>query len=103
MEFLRWKEGIRKIADNKNVYCKLSGITMTDHSWSLESIKVIFDFIIESFGLERCIVASNFPVDKLFGSYDQIYNSYRKILENYSDGENKKLFSSTANMIYKIN
>ena len=75
---------------------------MTDHKWTIESIKEVFDYVIDSFGIDRCIVASNFPVDKLFGSYDEIYNAYKKVLEQFSNDENKKLFSTNANIIYKI-
>ena len=52
--------------------------------------------------MDRCIVASNFPVDKLFGSYDEIYNAYKKVLEQFSNEENTKLFLTNANNIYKI-
>ena len=75
---------------------------MTDHHWTLQSIKEIFEYVIEFFGIDRCVVASNFAVDKLFGSYDQIYYAYKDILKNYSYEENTKLFSRTANRIYKI-
>ena len=101
-EFVRWKEGIKQISNNKNVYCKLSGVTMTDHNWSVNSINEIFEYVIECFGVNRCLVASNFPVDKLFGSFDQIYNTYKEILQAYSYDENKKLFSDNANEIYNI-
>ena len=50
----------------------------------------VFDYVIDSFGIDRCLVASNFPVDKLFGSYDKIFNAYKKVLEKYSDEENNK-------------
>ena len=75
---------------------------MTDHNWTSESIKEIFDYVIDCFGIDRCIVASNFPVDKLFGSYDKIYNAYKEVLSQYSDDENKKLFQLNADRIYKI-
>ncbi len=101
-EFDRWKSGIKKISENPNVNCKLSAVTMTDHNWSVESIEPIFDYVIECFGMDRCIVASNFPVDKLYGSYDDIFNAYKKILEKYTEEENLKLFSTNANKIYKI-
>ena len=101
-EFERWKVGIKEISRNLNVNCKLSGVTMTDHKWTIESIKEVFDYVIDSFGIDRCIVASNFPVDKLFGSYDEIYNAYKKVLEQFSNDEKKKLFSTNANIIYKI-
>ena len=76
---------------------------MTDHNWTIESIAEVFDYVIDCFGIERCIVASNFPVDKLFGSYDSIYDAYKKVLEKYSEEENYKLFSLNANKLYKIN
>jgi predicted TIM-barrel fold metal-dependent hydrolase len=101
-EFQRWKLGIKKIAENKNVNCKLSGVTMTDHNWTIASIEEVFDYVIDSFGIDRCLVASNFPVDKLFGSYDKIFNAYKKVLEKYSDEENNKLFSRNASKLYKI-
>jgi len=101
-EFERWKTGIKEIAKNPNVICKLSGVTMTDHNWTIESIKDVFNYVIDAFGVDRCIVASNFPVDKLFGSYDEIYNAYKKVLEQFSNEENTKLFLSNANNIYKI-
>ena len=101
-EFDRWKSGIKKISENPNVNCKLSAVAMTDHNWSVESIEPIFDYVIECFGMDRCIVASNFPVDKLYGSYDDIFNAYKKILEKYTEEENLKLFSTNANKIYKI-
>ena len=101
-ELNRWKEGIKHISDNKNVYCKLSAVTMTDHHWSVNSIKEIFEYVIECFSIDRCLVASNFPVDKLFGSYDQIFNAYKEVLQHYSDDENKKLFTENANEIYNI-
>ena len=101
-EFQRWKLGIKKIAENKNVNCKLSGVTMTDHNWTIISIEEVFDYVIDCFGIDRCLVASNFPVDKLFGSYDNIFNAYKKVLEKYSDEENNKLFSRNASKLYKI-
>lgn len=101
-EFDRWREGIKQISQNRNVYCKLSGVTMTDHKWSINSIREIFEYVIECFGVDRCMVASNFPVDKLFGSYDDIFNAYKEILQQYSFDENKKLFSENANKIYNI-
>ena len=101
-EFERWKSGIKLISENQNVNCKLSGVTMTDHNWTNESIKEIFNYVIDCFGIDRCVVASNFPVDKLFGSYDKIYNAYKEVLSQYSEDENRKLFQFNANRIYKI-
>ena len=45
-EFARWKNGIKIISENQNVNCKLSGVTMTDHNWTNESIKEIKGWVI---------------------------------------------------------
>ena len=40
---------------------------------------------IEAFGVDRCMFASNFPVDKLFSSCDAIFDAFKAITRNFSD------------------
>ncbi len=61
-----WRNGIAALAARPNVYCKLSGVPMTDHAWTEASLRPILLHAIGAFGADRCMVGSNFPVDKLF-------------------------------------
>ena len=55
-----------------------------------------FDFktieTIDLFGIDRCMFESNFPVDKGSCSYGVLWNAFKKISANFSNGEKNKLF-----------
>jgi len=57
---------------------------------------------IETFGIDRCFFATNFPVDKLFSSYEKVWKSYFEITQNFSEEENNKLFFKNAEKFYRI-
>ncbi|MEL7449798.1 MAG: amidohydrolase family protein, partial [Pseudomonadota bacterium] len=54
-----WREGLKLLADNEHVFCKLSGFGMFDHTWTVDSIRPIVESCIEIFGAERCMFGSN--------------------------------------------
>ena len=58
--------------------------------------------MIELFGVDRCMFESNFPVDKLTCSYEILWNSFKRLVANYSDDEKAKLFHDTATRIYRL-
>ena len=45
---------------------------------------------------------SNFPMDKVAGSYDTIWNAVKLIAAQYSAGEKAKLFSENARRVFRI-
>jgi predicted TIM-barrel fold metal-dependent hydrolase len=57
---------------------------------------------IDTFGADRAMFASNFPVDRLFGSYTAIWNAYAQIVSDASDSEKDALFVRNAERIYRI-
>ncbi len=54
------------------------------------------------FGVERCMFASNFPVDKLMGSYDELWKSFAEIAASFSETEQRKLFHDNAARYYRL-
>ena len=58
--------------------------------------------LIELFGITRCMFASNFPVDKVCASFDEIYGGFEKIVASFSEQEKDMLFRSNANRIYDM-
>lgn len=55
-----------------------------------------------AFGVDRCMFASNFPVDKLLSDYDRLYNAFREIVKDFSTAEKQKLFNANAERFYRI-
>lgn len=97
-----WQAGIRKLSECPNVTIKLSGFGMLDHHWTKPSIKAAVYFIIEQFGTSRCMFASNFPVDKLYGSFEETMGSYFSLVSDFSSSEQEDLFFKTAKSSYKM-
>lgn len=46
--------------------------------------------------------ASNFPPDAAAGSYGAVWNTFKRIAENYSPQEKAALFDGTARRIYRL-
>ncbi|KIG03645.1 amidohydrolase family protein [Caballeronia concitans] len=97
-----WRDGMRALAACPNVAVKISGLAMFDHDWTIESFRPYVLETIDTFGCDRAMFASNFPVDRLFGSYTAIWNAYARIVADASDAEKDALFVRNAERIYRI-
>ncbi len=97
-----WRSGMRSLAAQPNVAVKVSGLAMLDWHWSCDSLR---PFVLETlaiFGADRVMLASNFPVDRLFGTFAGFYAAYRSILAGSSEAERAQLFARNAERIYRI-
>ncbi|NCF73739.1 MAG: amidohydrolase family protein [Gammaproteobacteria bacterium] len=99
----RWRAGLEQLAALPDVYCKISGLAMFNHRWSIDEIRTIVTTCIHVFGARRCMFGSNFPVDKLHKTYDEIWQAYETLAGVYSVKEQERLFSGTAAEFYSLN
>ena len=97
-----WRTGMRALAAQPNVWVKISGLGMVDWRWTEDSIRPFVLDTIEIFGPDRCMFASNFPVDKLYSSFDALYGAFKSIVSDFTKSEQRKLFSDTALAVYRI-
>ena len=100
--FEGWKKGMTALAEADNVVCKISGLGMCDWSWTVDSIRPWVTHCIEAFGPERCIFATNWPVDRLFSTYDDLIDAYTGIVSEFSQDEQVAMFSGNAEKLYEI-
>jgi predicted TIM-barrel fold metal-dependent hydrolase len=100
--FQSWSAALRMLASAENVVCKISGLGWYDHSWSTESIKPWVSACLEAFGVERCMFASDWPVDRLFSSYGDLFRAYDKIVETLGADERHQLFAGNAERYYRV-
>jgi predicted TIM-barrel fold metal-dependent hydrolase len=97
-----WRSGMRALAARPNVAVKISGLAMLDWHWTRESLRPFVLETLELFGADRVMIASNFPVDRLFGSCAGFYDTYRALLAGASEAERSRLFARNAERIYRI-
>ena len=84
-----------------NVWCKISALNIADQPWTLTANGPIILEAIKLFGVERCMFASNFPVDGLKGSWDFIYSQFKKVVGHLPISDRRKLFAGNAIAFYR--
>ena len=99
-----WKTGMMEIAQSPNVYCKLSGL-FTEAKWSAWSPADFYpylDVVFESFGIDRILVGSDWPVMLLSGMYVQWKSLLEKYMETYSEEQRQQVFGLNAQKFYSL-
>ncbi|MEP6906944.1 MAG: amidohydrolase family protein [Pseudoxanthomonas sp.] len=97
-----WQAGLRLMASLPNVAIKISGVGMFERAWSVESLRPLVLGVIEAFGVQRCLFASNFPVDGMMNSYRRLWDAYSQVTEDFTADERRQLFSENARRIYRV-
>ena len=113
--FQEWRQQISDLARCDNVVAKVGGMAMPDNGFGwhrMERPPTSDEFVaaqaryyhhtIESFGPDRCMFESNFPVDKLSISYLVLWNGLKRIAARYNADEQHALFWGTAERVYRL-
>ena len=97
-----WRSGMGLLAELPNTAVKLSGFAMVNPGWTRGSIRPLILETISIFGVDRCMFASNFPVDGLNASYGDLFNVYSEIVADFSEAERSALFGGNAERVYRL-
>lgn len=97
-----WRHAMSEVARQPNVAVKISGIGVPDSPWTVELNRRVVLETIDCFGVERCMFASNFPVDSLVASFATIFDGFMTITDSFSEAERLKLFHDNARHFYRI-
>jgi L-fuconolactonase len=96
-----WSTGLQALAGlGPNVVCKLSGLAMPLGTMSAGAFRPWIEPALEWFGVDRCCFASNFPVDGMHGTLDQLWSAYAELTVGLDDGDRDKLFATNAERTY---
>lgn len=99
-----WQANIAELARRPNVVGKLSGIVAyTDTStWTLDAIRPYADHTIASFGFDRMVWGSDWPVCTLAGTLSTWVGATHALLEGASGEEKAKLLSGNAKRLWNL-
>lgn len=99
----RWKKDLKELARRPNVAAKISGLANRARQPStLDQVRPYIEYVIECFGIDRCMYGSDWPVVTLGGTYAHWVTLLDAATESFSADERKKLFSGTAKKIYRL-
>jgi len=113
--FPEWKTKMTELAKYNNVYVKIGGFGMRFPGFGFDerpkpptsdelaaAWAPYVKHTIDAFGVDRCIMESNFPMDKISCSYTVLFNALKKIVKDYSQEDKQKLFELNALRVYQL-
>lgn len=97
-----WRKALQTLAQAPNAALKISGLGQRNVPWSAQAnIPVIRD-AISIFGADRCMFASNFPVDSLVTTYPALVGAFAEAIAPLAPAQQQALWASNAARIYRI-
>ena len=106
---------MRALAARPNVRVKVGGMGMPIFGFGFEygstpastqslvqAWQPLIDVCLETFGPARCMLESNYPVDKQSCGYGQLWNAFKRATASLSPTERQALFYRTACQTYRL-
>jgi L-fuconolactonase len=113
--FATWKAQMVELAKCPNVSVKIGGLTMRLAAYDYMKMSAppssaelaghwrpYASTCLDLFGAERCMVESNFPVEKMGIGYRALWNALKRIAAGASAEEKRAIFSGTAQRVYRL-
>ena len=99
-----WREGLLRLAEHGNVFCKLSGlVTEADwSSWSPHQIEPYLDIALEAFGAERLLAGSDWPVCLLASSHARWWSLLEHWARRLRPEQREQVMGENARRIYRL-
>jgi L-fuconolactonase len=99
-----WARGMRVLAANPNVYCKASGlVTEADwKSWRADEFAPYLDVVFETFGADRVMFGSDWPVCLLAATYVQVTQLIEDYVRALPAADQEKVFGGNAMRFYGL-
>ena len=97
-----WRSALAVLAAEPNVALKISGLGQPGCAWTVEANGPVIRDAIAIFGVERCMFASNFPVDGLCASFAEIYAGFMRVVADRPRQDHDRLFHDNAVRIYRL-
>ncbi len=98
----RWRAGMRALAAAPNVHVKLSGLGTFPRACSVELWSPVIRETVELFGPGRCMFGSNFPIEKLWTTYEEVARVTTECLARLSADEQRAVLHDTAARVYRL-
>lgn len=113
--FAAWRLALQPLRHVDNVSLKFGGLAMPlagfdwrkrpvpPHSQELAlAWQPYFDVCLETFGAQRCMFESNFPVDRSGCTYTSLWNAFKRLAAPLSSDERLALLGGTAQRVYRL-
>jgi L-fuconolactonase len=98
-----WRSDMQRVAESRNVHCKLSGLaTETGAETSEDLLRPYVDTLLEAFGPRRLMWGSNWPMLPLAGDYLRWLETAQSLTADLTETDRAGIFGETAAAFYRI-
>lgn len=98
----RWLSWMKRFASLPNTVMKISGLCMYTQRWDEQEFFRWAGAALDVFGAERCMLGSNFPVDRLYVSYDKLFTAWQSLVSSCNPHEAVYLAGRSAEKFYRL-
>jgi len=98
----RWRQGLRLLGEAPNVSLKISALTAYDPDPTPGSLRDVTRHCVDCFGVERSMFGSDFPVGRLWTTFDAIFDGFKESVSDMSETEKEALFYGNAKRLYRM-
>ena len=97
-----WRHDIRELARTCNVVCKLSGLATEAAAGIADAVMVdVLREALDTFGPERCLYGSDWPVMTLATGYDRWLDTVHTALSSYPASAGEDVLRNNATRVYR--
>ena len=97
-----WRQAMDRLAPCPNVMMKISGIGVRGERWTVAQQAPVVNALIEDFGVERCLFASNHPVDGIVVKLDDLWSGFKRLTRKLNPEQRLALFCDNAVKLYRL-
>jgi len=99
-----WREDLKALSDAGGVYCKLSGMVTEARwrGWTPDDFKRTLDIVVDTFGTERLMVGSDWPVCTLSGDYAPVMRIVMEYVDQLGSGAAQAILGGNCARFYGI-
>ncbi|WP_370232186.1 amidohydrolase [Cognatishimia sp.] len=98
-----WAADMTALAKDTNAFCKLSGmVTEAGADWTAAQLKPYVDHLLATFGPERLIWGSDWPVCTLASTYDAWVEATDTLLQGLTQQQRDAVLGGNARKAYKL-
>lgn len=102
-ELSPWREHIQELAGFANVACKLSGmVTEASADWTVDDLRPYADVVLGSFGPERVMAGSDWPVCLMAADYVEVWKAAEELVAGFDEEDVSRVMAGTATEWYGL-
>lgn len=98
-----WLAALRRAAAHPRVYAKVSGLdTAAGQGWTVDELRPAWEAAVESFGPQRLMFGTDWPVCRLTSSYPDVVEATLDLAAELTETERDRVLGGTAIEVYRL-